>query len=89
MAVWESPDGSRRNIPDGVEFRIQPGERIVAQRPEDLGGIRLGDLVAAVTSSVGIKPCSKCNKRRQQLNKYRIPGLSEVTQKVKDLFTTE
>ena len=28
-----------------------------------------GDLIAKVTKSVGIKPCGKCQKRRERLNK--------------------
>ena len=30
--------------------------------------IGAGDLVAKVTAKIGIKPCSPCQKRREQLN---------------------
>lgn len=29
----------------------------------------LGDLVAAATATIGIKPCTKCKKRQEKLNK--------------------
>ena len=29
----------------------------------------LGDVVAKVTSAVGVKPCGKCKKRQAKLNK--------------------
>ena len=37
--------------------------------PQERGWRGLGDVVASVTSAVGIKPCGGCNKRREALNK--------------------
>lgn len=40
--------------------------------PVSVGGRRLrglGDLVAAATKAVGIKPCGGCQKRREALNR--------------------
>jgi len=31
--------------------------------------IGLGDVVASITSAIGIKPCSGCKKRQEWLNK--------------------
>lgn len=43
-------------------------EAVKPQVPE--GGMRgLGDLVAKVTSSVGIKPCASCKERQALLNR--------------------
>lgn len=30
--------------------------------------VYLGDMVAAATSAIGIKPCGKCDQRRRKLN---------------------
>lgn len=37
-------------------------------------GLRLGDLVAAATRAVGIKPCKGCDRRREVLNRYIVQG---------------
>jgi hypothetical protein len=36
----------------------------------------LGDVVAAATSAIGIKPCGKCQKRREALNRL-VPFSNE------------
>jgi hypothetical protein len=38
----------------------------------DCAAYGLGDLVAALTSKLGIQPCDKCKKRRQALNRLRL-----------------
>jgi len=84
LIVLEGPQG-RREIPQGPDgqyrFTKLPGEKVVGSReklstlweqansPEGLG---VGDLVAAGTRLVGLKPCAPCNKRHNQWNKYRI-----------------
>ena len=35
-------------------------------------GIGLGDIVAKLTSAVGIKPCKGCKKRQSWLNRFKI-----------------
>lgn len=35
-------------------------------------GVGLGDVVATITSSVGIKPCGGCKRRQEWLNKIQI-----------------
>lgn len=37
--------------------------------------VGLGDLVAKATSAIGIRPCQKCKKRRERLNRYRLKPL--------------
>lgn len=49
-----------------VEDR-QPVENSNAE-PQKIRG--LGDAVARVTKAVGIKPCGRCEKRREWLNRY-------------------
>ena len=43
------------------------GKHLVVPMKKPLRG--LGDVVAAVTSAVGIKPCGGCKKRQATLNK--------------------
>jgi hypothetical protein len=46
---------------------ITPAERAARRQKQPLRG--LGDVVAAITKSVGIKPCAGCQKRQAALNK--------------------
>lgn len=39
---------------------------IYVEDEKDIEG--LGDIIAKITKSVGIKPCDKCEKRRKWLN---------------------
>lgn len=34
--------------------------------------IGLGDIVKKMTTSVGIRPCNKCEERRKKLNRYKV-----------------
>jgi hypothetical protein len=40
--------------------------------------VGLGDTVAAVTTTVGIKPCGGCKKRQEALNKATPGWLSRI-----------
>jgi hypothetical protein len=48
-----NPEEAARAVAQAHRAKFQPG---------------LGDLVAAATSSVGIKPCGKCLKRKAAMN---------------------
>lgn len=37
-------------------------------KPERLERVGLGDMVAAATKAVGVKPCGRCRKRQEALN---------------------
>jgi len=49
----------------------------------------LGDVIAAVTSAVGIEPCEGCNNRQFSLNRlFNFKTVkSEMTQEDKDIFS--
>ena len=72
LILITSPHGSRM---------VRPNERYVLQPDEivkglaDDGKIGLGDVVAKVTKFFGARPCSRCNRDRIRLNKYRVPRL--------------
>ncbi len=83
--ILEGPQG-RRLVDAGVSYKLLPGEKIIgidrAAGKEDERkklevmakeqGIGVGDLIAKLTKTFGIKPCSSCEQRRKVLNKLRI-----------------
>lgn len=48
----------------------------------------LGDVVANITTSVGIEPCEGCNKRKEQLNRLFPFGIEEFTEDEKTYLGT-
>ena len=78
--ILEGPNG-QREVAEGKPYRMLPGEKVIGSRYKLVTlweafrsdeGLGIGDLVAAGTKLIGIQPCSRCNKDRQALNKYRI-----------------
>jgi len=52
----------------GVELR--EGRPVITEMLSEVDGINgLGDVVAAATKAIGIKPCGGCQQRREALNK--------------------
>lgn len=52
----------------GVE--LQDGRPVITEMLSEVDGINgLGDVVAAATKAIGIKPCGGCQQRREALNK--------------------
>ncbi len=47
-------------------------------RPKKIKG--LGDVIANVTSAVGIESCDGCNKRKEKLNRLFPFGIEEFTE---------
>ena len=66
-------NGDLRNPPLFVVTGIED-----PKREESKQGLRgMGDVVAAVTKAVGIKPCQSCRKRQEALNRAMpFPGSS-------------
>ncbi len=65
----------RHNCPVGLSWieRLRAKWRGLAQSVRSVSG--LGDLVALATLLFGIKPCRKCRKRRDWLNRlFRFHG---------------
>lgn len=87
VIILEGPQG-KRSIPSGVVYSLLPGEKIVGiesrgvvdesnDKLRELAnqqGMGVGDLVAKLTKTFGIKPCSACEQRRKVLNRLRIDG---------------
>ena len=40
----------------------------------------IGDVIANITTAVGIEPCDGCNKRKEQLNRLFPFGIEEFTE---------
>lgn len=52
----------------GVELR--DGRPVITEMLSEVDGINgLGDVVAAATKAIGIKPCGGCQQRREALNR--------------------
>ncbi len=85
--ILEGPQG-RRTVEEGVPYKRLPGEKVVGserseERKEDHDalkrlagqhGMGVGDLVARLTKTFGIKPCARCEQRRRVLNRLRLDG---------------
>ena len=74
--IVEDEKGNAITTPDEDEQELKEG--LVAQ------GIQWGDAVAKLTKVFGIKPCSRCEKRRQILNHAKDLGIKETLKKLKD-----
>jgi len=90
MIRLKSPDGSIREIPENTPYKRLPGEVFVKsdnrkgeeweqdnKMLENIAkhrGVGVGDLVAKLTTVLGIPPCSSCEARKLVLNKLKIVG---------------
>lgn len=93
--ILEGPEG-KRIVEAGVPYKLKPGERITGSAASEENakdkvklsklaeeqGIGVGDLVAKLTKVFGIKPCAKCEQRRQVLNRLRIDGWQITLDKI-------
>lgn len=62
----------------GVE--LQDGRPVITEMLSEVDGINgLGDVVAAATKAIGIKPCGGCQQRREALNKMMPFGDNPVS----------
>ncbi len=65
LAIRETPDGLEMDLVDPAVYDL-----ITKTMPRNKPRMRgLGDVVAKVTSAVGIKPCGGCRGRQEKLNK--------------------
>ena len=47
----------------------------------------LGDVIATVTTAIGIEPCEGCNKRKEKLNKLFPFGVEELEDEEREYLT--
>lgn len=61
---------NKRQIPVGANFTLASDEEIA--RIDDVTEARIGpgDLIAKVTSAIGIQPCIPCEERGRKLNEW-------------------
>jgi hypothetical protein len=99
LIVLQSPAG-RRIVLENEPYQLLPDETIVGtewdlKAKDELDilqaetidlGIAWGDAIAAITKSVGIKPCSSCEQRRQIMNELKKNGLKKTLTLIKETF---
>ena len=100
MITLRDQNGTERQVPDGQPYIKKPTEEVIkgtggspeeAQVMQTLGrladsrGLALGDMVARLTHAFGIAPCSRCEQRRQVLNKISEVGVLKTLQLLKEI----
>ena len=100
MITLRDQNGTERQVPDGQPYIKKPTEEVIkgsGGSPEEnrvldtLGkiaqskGLQVGDMVARLTHAFGIAPCSRCEQRRQVLNKIAERGVLKTLQLLKEI----
>jgi len=86
--IINGPSGKREVIA-GKPFILNNGEKVIGARTantinelSEKTGIKLGNIIAKATKAFGIKPCSKCEQRRQILNKVSEIGIMKAVKQI-------
>ena len=96
--VIRSISGAIREGNEDENFILAPGEMVVSSRANyeaqktaveldaELArqGIKWGDVIAAFTKRLGIKPCSSCKRRQAILNHVKEIGVKEALRQIKE-----
>ena|SRR3990167_8700863 len=100
MITLQDLGGNTRTILDGQPYIKKTGEEIVKSEVgsreenqvlstiEQIGqqkGLPLGEMIARLTHAFGIAPCSRCEQRRQVLNKISEVGVLKTLQLLKEI----
>ena len=99
MIVLQDIEGNLREVPAGIPYKMQPGERVVGSRASyqadlldnevkqqaESMGIPYGDYLAKLTRVLHIPHCSKCEQRKLIMNKISQIGWAEALRQVKEL----
>ena len=99
MIILQGPNGQRK-VQEGEPYRLALGEIVIGsekniaaqkewgelQTLSEQQGIAWGDMVAAATKVLGIKPCSSCEKRRQIMNEVNKLGVAKAFELIKATF---
>ena len=97
--ILEGPNGIRK-VPEDFPYRLEAGEFVVGSEASfetsdnerslaalaNENGIAWGDMIAAATKVLGIKPCSSCEKRRQIMNEVNKLGVAKAFGLIKATF---
>lgn len=98
MIVLKGPDGIRR-VPEGVPYRKLPGERVIGSEADavetemtntlDKEGMGLGDFIEKsfklLPEAIRPKHCSKCEKRKQVMNRVREIGIGAMIKQIREI----
>ena len=100
MITLRDLNGSERTVVDGQPYIKKPGEVVVKgdkSSPQETRllstleqvskqkGLPLGEMIARLTHAFGIAPCSRCEQRRQVLNKISEVGVLKTLQLLKEI----
>ena len=100
MITLRDLNGAERHIPDGQPYIKKPGEEVLRgdkNNPEETRllstieqvgqakGLQLGEMISRLTHAFGIAPCSRCEQRRQVLNKISEVGVLKTLQLLKEI----
>ena len=100
--VLQGPSGIRK-VAEGAPYRLEKGEVVVgsessfeaSKNEQDLStlaqqhGIAWGDMLAAATKALGIKPCNSCEQRRLIMNRVSEIGVAKAFELIRNTFSTE
>lgn len=94
---WKLPDGKVKlidlddfnkmllELPDYNTNQEVP--KIIANFEKSQNSSGLGDVIAAATKAVGIKPCNKCKQRQKKLNQSTPSWIKKFISKIQYWFT--
>ena len=97
--ILQGPAGIRK-VAEGAPYRLEAGEFVAGsensfendKNTSDLvvlaseHGIAWGDMLAAVTKALGIKPCKSCEQRRLIMNRVSEIGVAEAFELIRETF---
>ena len=100
--ILQGPKGIRK-VAEGAPYRLEAGEFVagsemsveVDKNASDLAalanehGIAWGDMLAAATKALGIKPCKSCEQRRLIMNRVSEIGVAKAFELIRNTFSTE
>ena len=98
--ILQGPAGIRK-VAEGSPYRLEKGEFVAGSEASfemdknttDLAklssehGIAWGDMLAAATKALGIKPCKSCEQRRLVMNRVSEIGVTEAFRLIKETFS--
>ena len=98
--ILQGPAGIRK-VAEGSPYRLEKGEFVagsedsfeVDKSTTDLAtlasqhGIAWGDMLAAATKALGIKPCKSCEQRRLIMNQVSKLGVAKAFELIKETFS--
>lgn len=101
--ILRKEDGSERVVPEGVSYRLEPGEKLVGsdgQGTEDkfehaikpfltMLGMGLADFIVLASKALGMEQCARCQWREKFLRRVGELGPTRTFQLIMQTFKKE